>query len=55
MPVGIMLQSITSYEITEWMAYYGIKSTHVQEKQVSTEEVLRARFANRIKKRKKYP
>lgn len=48
MTVGEMLLRITSKEIVEWMAYFGLQSE--PEKQVNTAETIRAMFAHRIKK-----
>ena len=53
MTVGVMLRSITSSEITEWMAYF-INEQEVPESKTSTAAVIKAAFANRVvKKRKK--
>lgn len=46
-----MLSSISSSELTEWMAYFRQQSE--PEKKINTAEVLKAMFANRIKRDKK--
>ena len=48
MTVGSMLRSISSSELTEWMAYF--KQQSEPEKQPDTAAVLKAMFAHRIKK-----
>jgi hypothetical protein len=48
MTVGDMLRNVTSSELTEWMAYFKLQAE--PEKTVNTAEILKAMFANRIKK-----
>lgn len=49
MPVGVMLRSMTSMELTEWMAFYSVASKRTD--QPSTAEALKAMFAHRVKKK----
>jgi len=52
MSVGDMLRSISSSELTEWMAYFSLQAEPPPEKKVNTAEVLKAMFAHRIRKKK---
>jgi len=57
MPVGVLLRSITSYELTEWMAYFSLKGKSPGPKApeslnapVDTAATLKSMFANKVKK-----
>lgn len=49
MTVGEMLRTVSSSELTEWMAYFSVQSE--PEKKVNTAEVLKAMFAHRVRKK----
>ena len=49
MPVGEMLRRIDSAEITEWLAYFRIDQAPKQK----AADVLKAQFANRVKRKEK--
>jgi hypothetical protein len=51
MTVGGMLRSISSSELTAWMAYYSLQAEPPPEKPQNTAEDLKAMFANRIRKK----
>lgn len=60
MPVGVMLKSMTSGEITEWMAYFKIKNETMDPgvkqdnpENTNTGTVLKAMLAHRVKKKKR--
>lgn len=51
MPVGVMLASMSSAEVTEWMAYYELAAEDAGAKpKPATASDIRAAFAHRIKK-----
>lgn len=50
MPVGEMLNRMSSAEITEWMAYYALERDESKPKTTSAAE-LRAAFAHRVKRK----
>jgi len=50
MTVGEMLSKMSSYEITEWIAYFKILEEGDQPK-AKTSDTLRAMFANRVVKK----
>jgi len=47
MPVGEMLRRMDSAEITEWLAYFKLDEV----KKPKAADVLKAQFANRIKRK----
>jgi hypothetical protein len=49
MSVAGMLQSMSSSEVTEWMAYFSLQAPQ-EEKKPNTPEALKAMFAHRVKK-----
>lgn len=51
MPVGVMLATISSRELTEWMAYYALRNAPEKPKSLTPAE-LRAMFAHRVMKKK---
>lgn len=51
MPVGLMLRSITSKELTEWMAFYSVNAK--PKNKTKTSDVLKAMFAGKVVKKKK--
>lgn len=51
MTVGDMLNRMSSSEITEWMAYFGLQNK--PEKKVDTAAVLKAMLGHRVKKKVK--
>lgn len=60
MPVGLMLKSMTAYELSEWLIYFKIKGFILEPKKnvgkkepVSTGTVIRAMFHHRVIKKEK--
>jgi hypothetical protein len=47
MPVGVMLKSMDSAELTEWIAYFRLQ----EPEKPKAKDVLKAQFANRITRR----
>lgn len=53
MPVGEMLRQMDARELAEWRAYFSLKRKKAQGPKKDAAAELRARFANRIVKKKR--
>ena len=51
MPVGEMLNRMSSAEITEWMAYYALEREEATKPKSTSAAEFKAAFAHRVKRK----